>query len=236
MGRKCLKPWMNLDLDHENPMSSEIRDFRQPKKNMYTSPSSRKQQNNCWRPSIFVQFASTLVLTWKQTENRCIVLDLTHDLFWVESSMRVCETAGEFMCSRKSRQPKENHIPVKKNSLSKCWCYNYKCNLNKNRCTTNYNVIAYYIYISRYTKNKNHNNSIYIYMMYGHIYSIVIYYRYLDPSTHGSLHQVQCNRQLRTALAGGNGRVVRDAVGCDLADSSHPCWLNTLIGPFMPIL
>ena len=32
MGRKCLKPWMNLDLDHENPMSSEIRDFRQPKK------------------------------------------------------------------------------------------------------------------------------------------------------------------------------------------------------------
>ena len=32
MGRKCLKPWMNLDLDHENPMSSEIWDFREPKK------------------------------------------------------------------------------------------------------------------------------------------------------------------------------------------------------------
>ena len=136
MGRKCLKPWMNLDLDHENPMSSEIWDFREPKKNMYTSPGSRKQQNKCWHPSI---------LTWKQTENRFIVLDLTHDyhdLFWVESSMRVCETAGEFMCSRKSRQPKENHIPVKKNSLSKCWCYKYKCNLNKNLCTTNYNVIV----------------------------------------------------------------------------------------------
>ena len=45
---------------------------------------------------------------------------------------------------------------------------------------------------------------------------------YLDLSTPKGLHQLHGHRQLRAALAGGDGGVVRDAVGPDLGVVKDP--------------